>query len=341
MVPCSMDNARSNNSRVREFDIFFCYAQNSEALLEFIINNPNGGIYSINGTIFEFGNIKRLVQYLIINKCKKPFNITPKYIGHIDHLPKSRKLEIESKYDLVEGSISSQKSKVDILLIDTDNKPYYISYKDSDSVTKLGQISAKTAYKGAKLGGGLDIVLPTEKIPTNIKLSDTALRIDQFNKLARQHKEFAYFKKQYPTEWQEIVDNKNAEIIIQLKNFGIILKNDIQSLLNFVGQTVAGNLIESSDFYLLLGSTPVNFKKFLNSVAAKNPQVFTEEHKTTKKFSLIIGLEIEDTKYYLTKIEPSFEGAAKDVSQTKGIIFHFQQYPNSGNHFKRLFIDIT
>jgi hypothetical protein len=31
------------------------------------------------------------------------------------------------------------------------------------------------------------------------------------------------------------------------------------------------------------------------------------------------------------------------VSQTKGVIFYFQQYPNSsdGNHFKKLFIDIA
>jgi hypothetical protein len=336
-----MDNARKNNSRVREFDIFFCYSRNPEALLQLIISNPDGGIHNLDGILFEYGNINRLIPYLSINECTKPFNITPKYLGHIDHLNKSRKLEIEKKYNLTPGSISSQKSKVDILLIDTNNQPYYISFKDSSSVTKLGQISGKTVYRSAALEGGLDIVLPKEKIPAYIKYSDTALTREQFNKLGRQDIEFAYFKKHYPDEWQDKVDKKTTEIILQLKLFGKTLQKDVNSLLDFIGQTIAGNLIESSDFYLLLGSTSINFKNLKNKILTKSPQVIIEDHNTENKFSLIIGLKIDNTNYYLTKIEPSFEGAAANVSQTKGIIFHFQQYPNAGNHFKKLFIDIA
>ena len=39
--------------------------------------------------------------------------------------------------------------------------------------------------------------------------------------------------------------------------------------------------------------------------------------------------------------EPSFEGKKSDVSQTKGIIYHFQHYQDDGNDWKKLFFDIA
>jgi len=45
----------------------------------------------------------------------------------------------------------------------------------------------------------------------------------------------------------------------------------------------------------------------------------------------------------LTKIHPSFEGAASYVSQTKGIINHFQEWSHvsSGKTIWDLILDIT
>jgi hypothetical protein len=66
-----------------------------------------------------------------------------------------------------------------------------------------------------------------------------------------------------------------------------------------------------------------------------------EYYNTENKFSLIIFLKFADVKYGITKIEPSFDGAKKNVSQTKGIIYYFQQYPNNTNHIWQLLKNIS
>jgi hypothetical protein len=56
---------------------------------------------------------------------------------------------------------------------------------------------------------------------------------------------------------------------------------------------------------------------------------------------LIVWLIDEKKKYGLLKIEPSFEGEGVTVDQTKGIIFHFQQYGDKQNSYKNLLLDIA
>ena len=340
-----MTEARSNNSRSKEFDIIFCYLRTPQILLDLIQSNPNGGIYEVDGIKIEYGGIARLVSSIEIANVDQPFDISPVYIAHVDHLSKARKLKIEAEFNLIEGSISDQNSKVDILIIDSNNKPYYISFKDADSVTKLGQKSGEVLYKTAKLKGGLDLALPANSVPAvgQILWNQTALKESQFEKLNAKDKEFAYYKNHFNVAWQKTVTGEMNKSKTQLIAFGQALKQDNNSLIDFIGQTFAGNLILSPDFYILLGSKPIFFKNILNKITEMNPEVITEEFNTPNKFSLIIGLKINCSKYYLTKIETAFDGADKKVSQTKGVIFYFQQYPNSsdGNHFKKLFIDIA
>jgi hypothetical protein len=61
---------------------------------------------------------------------------------------------------------------------------------------------------------------------------------------------------------------------------------------------------------------------------------------TKSKKALIIEVLIGNETYGLTRIEPSFEGDGTHVGQTKGIIYHFQQFPNAGNHYIKLFLDV-
>lgn len=334
--------ARSNNSRSREFDILFCYLKNPKELLNKILKSSGGGKYNFEGINFEYGNISRLASTISIDESfKKPFNIIPEYICHIDHLSKSRKLEIESEFKLDAESISSQKSKVDILIVDKNHEPYYISYKDSASATKLGQVSSQTKYENASLRGGLYSPLPGNKIPESIKFSDTSLTDSQFKKLSQRDKEFAFYKKHYSAEWEKFVEQRMNDAISQLRKFGEIIKTDNQSLLSFIGQTIAKDLMSSSKFYLLLGDKVIRFIDVLNKIKEIEPEVIIKEYITANKFSLIIGLNMNNKEYFLTKIEPAFDGAGKGVSQTKGIIYYFQQYPANGNHFKKLFYDIS
>ena len=55
------------------------------------------------------------------------------------------------------------------------------------------------------------------------------------------------------------------------------------------------------------------------------------------KKSLLVSIKIKNQIYGLTKIEPSFDGWRDVVSQTKGIIFYFQEYSENKklrNNFK-------
>lgn len=337
-----MTSARSNTSRSKEFDLIFGYIKSPSDLLNYILKNPEGGSPNIGGVTVEYGNVSRLIPYLEIGQIIKPFEIEPTYIGHIDHLSKNRKLEIERRYDLEVGSISSQKSKADLLIVDQSYRSYLLSFKDSESVTKLGQVSGEARYGKAKLKGGLDdISIPQGTIPSTFDFSDTALTKEQFGKLNTQHQSFAYFKKHYPNEWEKIVKNKMTEAVDQLRNFGEVIQADQNSLIDFIRLSFAGDLKNLSNFYLLFGATSINFLTLLDRIKSANPVVEIQEYNTGNKVSLIIKLKVNDVTYGLTKIEPSFDGENMTVSQTKGIIFYFQQYPNSGNHFKKLFLDIA
>lgn len=337
-----MTSARSNTSRSKEFDLIFGYINSPSRLLNYIHKNPNGGSPTIDGVTVEYGNVSRLIPFLEKGQVIKPFEIKPRYIGHIDHLSQDRKLEIERKYKLEAGSISSQKSKADLLIVDQSYRSYLLSFKDSESVTKLGQVSGEATYGKAKLKGGLEnISLPQGLIPETFESSDTALTSKQFGKLNTQHQSFAYFKNNYPNQWEEIVKNKMTEAVIQLRNFGEVIEADQNSLIDFIRLTFAGDLKNLSNFYLLFGATSINFLTLLDRIKDANPVVEIQEYNTDNKISLIIKLKVKGVTYGLTKIEPSFDGVRMNVSQTKGIIYYFQQYPSSGNHFKKLFLDIA
>lgn len=336
--------ARSYGSRCKEFNLFFCYLNNPLKLLEHIRKNSSGDSIIFEGITFEYGNISRLIDDIQISPINKPFLINPKYVCHVDHISKSRKIEIENFYRLKGEPISSSDSKVDLLIIDDRDGVYFISFKDSDEVTKLGQRSAKLECGSAVLQGGLsNVLLSSEKLKNNISWNDTDLNQAQFAKLNNRDKEFAYFKKHHPLIWSQIVKDELAKAVNQIKNFGVNLGENVSNLSEFIEKVFAGNLGGSENFYLVLGDKPIHFLSVLRRINRINPKVSLEIHQPRNKVSLIINLELNGKIYGLTKIEPSFEGAGSKISQTKGIIYHFQQYPNNSNsnHFKKLFFEIA
>ncbi len=336
--------ARSYGSRCKEFNLFFCYLNDPRKLLEHIKKKSSGDSVIFEGINFEYGNIARLIDDIEISNINRPFSIRPKYICHVDHIGKSRKIEIEKLYRLKGDPISSSDSKVDILIIDDQGNVYFISYKDSDEVTKLGQRSAKLECGDAVLQGGLsNILIPSGQLKSNISWQDTDLDESQFKKLNHKDKEFAYFKKHQPLIWSRMVQKELELAVNQIRAFGEDLGRDVSNLSEFIEKTFAGNLGNSENFYLVLGNTPIQFLSILKSIRKLSPKVSLEIHQPKNKTSLIINLELNGKIYSLTKIEPSFEGAGSKISQTKGIIYHFQQYPNTSNsnHFKKLFFDIS
>jgi len=302
-----------------------------------MLSKPRGSIVIQESATFEWGNIERLVPFLKTPELHKPLKVQPLFIYHLDGLSKNRKEQIEALHDLPRDAISS---KADLLFIDEHNEAHYLSFKDGQSVAKLGQVSTSKQYGNIFLEGGLHQEPPTD-LPSVIRASDTALTLAQFERLGNsvRHKRWAYFKHHQPKEWSAIVNNRMTSAISQLKDFGNKIATDETSLRIFLTETIVGNQEITDKFNIVIGRSVVPFSNFI--AVAANANVRVREFNTSKKFSLIVELLVNDKTYGLTKIEPSFEGMMENVSQTKGIIYHFQEYfePTSKLSYKDLMMD--
>ena len=333
---------RQTKSRAKEFDLVFSFLSTPKTLASYIKSNPTGGKPELEGIIFEYGDISRHLKYLNPLKIKNPFNVSPIFVCHLDNVNVDRKKQIERDFGLRPDSISSKQVKADLFFVDQAGKPYFVSVKDIDVPSKLGQISREMHYGRAILHGGLSGVnLPQENIPVEISFKQTALSEKKFNNLTAADQRFSFFKKNYPKDWIEIVHMSKQNALDQTRQFAATMKDDRESLIEFLGITLAGNLKNSKDFYLLLGDEVIDFTKVINVLKTKSFEIEIEEHKPRQKTSLIIWLKDGEKKYGLTKIEPSFEGEGLKVDQTKGIIFHFQQHGDSENNYKKLLLDVA
>ena len=155
-------------------------------LQDFVDLHPHGSSGTLEGIHFEFGNIQRLCISLDAKKLTRPFDIEPSYIFHTDSVLAKRKREIEKVFSLPSGSISDPQTKVDVLLIDKNGQPYYISYKDDSVPSKLGQVSRRTEYGKASLDGGIDeIEIPDTAQKLFLTHHDTRLNLSSTNFLKK------------------------------------------------------------------------------------------------------------------------------------------------------------
>jgi hypothetical protein len=333
---------RKTKSRAKEFDLVFSFLSAPKILSSYIKLNPTGGKPEFEGITFEYGDIRRHLKYLNPSKLENPFKVRPKFVCHLDNVNADRKRQIETSFGLSPDSISSSQVKADLFFVDQEGNPYFVSVKDNDEPSKLGQISREVLYGKASLRGGLTGVdVPQGNIPLGITYKQTALSERKFNNLTVADQRFSFFKKNYPKEWLEIVKKSKQNALDQTRQFAITLREDRTSLIEFLGVTLAGNLKESKNFYILLGKQTVNFNQAMSALKTMPFEIEIEEHRPRQKTSVIIWLNDGKKKYGLTKIEPSFEGEGLKVDQTKGIIFHFQQYGDSSNCYKKLLLDIT
>ena len=257
--------ARQTKSRAKEFDLVFSFLSTPKTLASYIKSNPTGGKPELEGIIFEYGDISRHLKYLNPLKIRNPFNVSPIFVCHLDNVNVDRKKQIERDFNLRPDSISSKQVKADLFFVDQAGKPYFISVKDIDVPSKLGQISREMHYGRAILHGGLSgVTLPQENIPVEISYKQTALSEKKFNNLTAADQRFSYFKKNYPKDWTEIVHMSKQNALNQIRRFAATMKDDRESLIEFLGITLAGNLKNSKDFYLLLGDEVIDFTKVIN-----------------------------------------------------------------------------
>jgi len=328
---------RANASRAREFDHIFGCLDQPQSLMDAIHNDPASVDLELEGIQFECGNVTRLISDIQLRTATWPYPWRPIYISHIDSVPAARKKKIESKFSLPIGSLSSPQRKADLLFIDERNEPYFISFKDTDQVCKLGQVS-KGSYSKTSISGGHLVELPDGLAPDDVLWTDTLIPEDKFEKLGTRDRQYAYLKKNRPAEWKRIHEVSLEVAYAELARFGLTLELDRSTMIEFLWKTLAGNLRESPNFYLALGAQIINFKDLMSRLAVSDLTVTSKMVETKSKRALVIEVSMNDKDYVLTRIEPSFEGSSPTIEQTKGVIYHFQQFPRTGNHWVQLFL---
>jgi hypothetical protein len=336
-----MKTGRETNSRAKEFDLIFGLLDSPDKLVYQISSSPTGGTLELEGINFEYGNIQRLLKHLNASAPSSPFDIKAKYVCHLDGLQANRKRLIEREHGLESGSISSIDTKADVFILDREGNRYFVSVKDIDKPSKLGQKSGTVSYGKAHLRGGLEgVLIDEQRIPKLITFKDTDLSQNQFEKLTRSNQIYSFFKKNYPKEWKVTVANSESLALEEIRKFTSVLKTDKDSLIDFLSETLGGNLKDDPNFYIVFGHKAINLATVVNTLRETELNVTLEEYSPRGKSSIIVRITIMDRTYCLTKIEPSFEGKNSSVSQTKGIIYHFQQFQDTDNNWKKLIFDV-
>lgn len=331
--------ARKNTSRSKELDIVkHAFKNNLPAVKKYLKNNPRGGKLVDNDVVFEYGNIERLIPDM--NWDIIPDNSLgedAQHIYHLDGLGKDRKEEIENNYNLQKGILSG-KCKADLLIIKLLGIDI-VSYKDSSKIAKLGQVSASIVYNNVQLQGGLIFPIP-EIDNAQITHNDTDLSPEQFEKLGNKDIKLAYFKKLDPATWNNYVQNCLDNAKLQLIKFSKVIQENKYSFISFISKTIYGQEQIPDNIKLIMNNYVIGSETVKYFFENCNYKILTHDHFTQNKFSLIVQIEINNKIYGITKIEPAFDGAKSNVSQTKGIIFYFQQYPAKGLHIWQLLKDI-
>jgi len=336
--------ARRNTSRATELLFIAEHSVLPDQLIQKFRTQPDGGTFYDGQTHFEWGNINMLVSGRFHRRARVT-RITdkPKYVYHLDRLPQARRVALEEMHSLTHGSISGSltSSKADALVVDGVGQIFLISFKEIEGQAKLGQVSADTTYGAASLDGGIDdLDVAKLPVPARVSASDTALSAESFQKISIKDQKLAYYKKHHASSWKKYVDERSNAARTNLREFAAKLSSDRVSFLEFVGSALAGSSKESHDFYIVLGNEIIQLHKILDELALPHWSVKTTDASTARKHAVLLTVSDGKSTYVLTRIEQSFEGAKAKVSQTKGIIFHFQQHPQVGLNYKQLLLDL-
>ena len=336
--------AHGNNSRAEELKFMARFLTDPQRLLFAFESEPNGGSVILEEINFEWGNISGLLSVLKTQKIytheSKFLDLNPKYIYHLDNLSSKQEQSIIKTFDIKSEALSFQTNKADILLVDRANKVTYISIKDELGLTKLGQVANKE-YGAAKLTGGFTAIeLDRFDYPDEISFMDTWLEEEQWKKIGLKDRRCAFLKRQYPREWDLIVENGLNAAYQCLNEFAHKIRDDRNSICQFILLTLVGQSVAQESFYIVFGSQIIDIQRLLTNIKTINFEVKSEQYISQgkkHKESLIIWLEFPNRKYCLTKIEPAFDGGSNvKASQTKGIQYYFQHWPTKVSSEKPL-----
>lgn len=351
-----MDGYRKNTSRSLEL---LAIAANIGAmtsdpeairLMQAFKASPAGSVFvTPTGTTIHWGNIERLLdglnQYLIpevlrlLPDLRLPRTVAPRFIVHLDSMKAGMRM---GERDEVQLAVSRVKGKADILIAEV-NGIREVSFKDSSaSENKLWQQSKSESYvfSGflATLNGGLNFPelrdqLLTLKSRVVVNSPPKSLSAEQWSRLKNeQYRILAVVKESFSKEWKDYVrlalDQAGKELDTLL---GVAFPSDSSGH----GRNLAAILSRG----LIAGETPGHEEWILSMDGSARLDRAMEQLRhepgtevqwsrqlsPSGKPSWLVHAVVGNRRYLITKIEPSFDGARPNVSQTKGVIYYFQE----------------
>lgn len=351
-----MDGYRKNTSRSLELLAIAANigakASDPEAirLLDAFKASPTGNVFATStGTTIHWGNIQRLVDGLdrfvlpealgLLPDLALPRTAAPRFVVHLDSM-KARGTSGDN--DQVALAISRVKGKADIL-IGEGNGIREVSFKDSSaSENKLWQQSKSETYDfsglPATLLGGLNFPelkdrLVALKSSVDVDSRPMSLSVDQWSRLKNgQHRILAIVKERLPTEWDDFVH-------LALDRAGTALDTVLGVAFPSGSPDHGRNLANILSRGLIAGETPGHEEWILSMDGSARldralehlrhePGVqvwWSRQLSKSGKPSWFLRAMVGNRRYLITKIEPSFDGARPNVSQTKGVIYYFQE----------------
>jgi len=332
-----------------------CFPQPShaevDATLRRMAERPKGSVLQlVNGATLVWGNIEGLigsrghVEISEFTNAVRQYHIPrakpPSYVVLMD----SYKSSGTSHSGVDESAIqvlAQVKGKADLTIIEaTTVREVSIKRQDSKEV-KLGQQSRREEYDfkplGAELSGGKGLNAIRDGLQklstlTSVGQRPPTLTEAQWLRMTDEDKRLSILKSSYPADWKGMVERSMQEAGVQLDRFlGHAFSDEkalhAHNLGVLLDHRLIGGMTEGHEEWMTSLSGPFRLDKAIHNLSQSGSIAVNWARRPSRsgKDSWVVSAVYKGKQFIICKIEPSFDGARPEVSQTKGVIYYFQE----------------
>ena len=351
---------RANNARAEELvaaAVNYVPKPNLETVRN-IINeykkHPGGHSFiHDSGATVVWGDITRLVQYLpeirdvsLEKFCSQyaiPTSKPRRFVVHIDSVKTSNTATNVLPADLQE-ILGQPKGKADLLIVDAASVVCLSVKQTGTKEVKLGQQSTTEHYAfqpdSVTLSGGKNLSETQKalgKITAQIGsalVRPGTLSPEQWEKLSHnpEQRRLAILKARWPEEWSRIVKVTMDEAALSLDTFlsaafSVPAIHHAHNLGEFLRHRLMGKSNGDAEQWITSKAGPFRLDSAIQQLSTSKDVLVDWRRRASSpgKESWIISATRGKRIYLICKIEPSFDGGRANVSQTKGVIYYFQE----------------
>jgi hypothetical protein len=297
-----------------------------------------------------WGNVERLLGSAghtqiaefdrAIAQYQLPRSQPPRYVVLMDSLRKNA-VSLSGVSDDAMAILKSVKGKADLAIIEDDAIRELSVKRPNITEVKLGQQSRREEYQfrssTSTLSGGKNLPNLREAMSGltqglgEIRRPNTLTEY-QWCRLSEDDKRLAAAKQLFPNQWKEIVRQAMVDAGAELDSFltDALPSNEQEHSYNLgvlLSHRLIGGMTEGHEEWITSAHGPFRLElaiqKLADIVALR--ATWSRQPSKSGKDSWVITASVNDRRYVVCKIEPSFDGAKPEVSQTKGVIYYFQE----------------